>query len=700
ILSGINTGDRSEFYIPVALNQQNTNKLFTGTYRLYRTDNAKAANAADVHFRAISGDLTSGCTGAAPNGARGCFISAIGIGGGTGVYTGSDDGFVYFSPDAMVNDSPAWTRLDLHSQGAGDKHSLPNRPVAWIAVDQSNYRIAYLGYNGFNAATPHQPGHVFKTTDAGQSWTDVSGNLPDAPVNSLTLDPSFPNTLYAATDVGPFVTYDGGAHWALMGTGFPAVAVDQVDLDSYDRVIGAGTHGRGAWSMTDTVQAPALVISKADSGKLVRGGSNIDYSIKLRNIGNVAATGVTISDPIPANTSFVSADNGGANVGGTVKWSGLSVPSAGSVTVHLTVKIDPGLKAGVASIVDDGYGATSAQGPSTSGSPVVTPIAPLYRVTLSPASQLDGARVGHSVNYQVTLTNSGFSADSYNMTSSGGTFPVSFLDSTCTTPLTTTGSVASGDSTNVCVKVDVPASAADGATSTATVTATSVGSSAVSASGTVTTKAVAVDTLVVDDDSFSTTPVDVQKYYTDALAAAGKSFQVWDLESDKNLPLNFLKSFKYVVWFTGNSYPSPLGPYESELKSYLDGGGNLFVSGQDLLDQSGGTTSFVHDYLHISWDGLETQNDKATKHVTGVAGTLTNGVGTVAYSNAVLGNDFEDEITPNGTAQVIFTDDSAQPDALQFSGTYKVVFLAFPFEGYGTATQRTDLINRVYVFFG
>ena len=83
-----------------------------------------------------------------------------------------------------------------------------------------------------------------------------------------------------------------------------------------------------------------------------------------------------------------------------------------------------------------------------------------------------------------------------------------------------------------------------------------------------------------------------------------------------------------------------------------------------------------------------------------MAGTLTNGVGTVAYSNAVLGNDFEDEITPNGTAQVIFTDDSAQPDALQFSGTYKVVFLAFPFEGYGTATQRTDLINRIYVFFG
>ena len=700
ILTGINTGDRSEFYIPVALNQLSTNQLFTATYRLYRTDNAKAPNAADVQFKAISGDLTSGCHGAAPNGARGCFISAIGIGGGTGVYTGSDDGLVYFSPDAMVTDTPTWTRVDQHSLGAGDKHSLPNRPVAWIAVDRSNDRTAYVGYNGYNAATPHQPGHVFKTTDAGQSWTDISGNLPDNPVNSLTIDPSYPNTLYAATDVGPLVTYDGGAHWGPLGAGIPAVAVDQVDLDTYDRVIAAGTHGRGAWSVTDSHSVPGLVVSKVDSGALVRGGSNIDYTITLRNIGNATATGVTISDPIPANTSFVSADSGGVNAGGTAKWSGLSVPSAGSVVVHLKVKIDPGLKSGVQSIVDDGLEATSAQGPSTSGSQTITPIAPLYRVTLTPASQLDGAHVGKSVTYNVTLDNTGFSADSYKMSSSGGTFPVSFFDATCATPLTTTGSVASGGSTSVCVKVDVPASAADGATSTATVTGTSAGSSAVSASGTVITKAVAVDTLVVDDDSFATSPVDVQKYYTDALTSAGKSFQVWDLGNDKNLPLNYLKSFKYVVWFTGNSYPSPLAPYERELKSYLDGAGNLFVSGQDLLDQSGGTTTFVHDYLHVTWDGSETQNDKATANVRGVPGTLTAGVGTVPYNHSVLGNDFEDEITPNGSAQVIFTDDNAQPDGLSFSGTYSVVFLAFPFEGYGSAAQRTDLINRVYAFFG
>jgi uncharacterized repeat protein (TIGR01451 family) len=698
IMSGINTGDRSEFYIPVVLNQLNTNQLFTATYRLYRTDNAKAHNSFDVHFKVISPDLTSGCTGSAPNGARACVISAIGVGGGTAVYTGSDDGLVYFSPDAVVNDNPTWTRLDKHSNGLGDKHSLPNRPVAWIAVDRSNYRVAYIAYNGYNAATPHQPGHVFKTTDAGESWTDISGNLPDNPVNSLTIDPSYPNTLYAATDVGPFVTYDGGVNWSALGGGFPIVAVDQIDLDTYDRVIGAGTHGRGAWQLKDNSRAvPALVISKVDGGVPVGPGSNVDYTITVRNIGNATATGVTITDPVPANTSFVSAD-GGVNNAGTATWTGGSIPSGGSWTVHLTVRIDPGLKSKVASIVDDGFTATSAQGPSTTGSPTVTPIAPPFKVSVS--SLVDGARVGQSVTDQVTVTNFGYKTDSYSMTATGATFPTTILDSTCSTPVSTTPSIIAGASTSVCVKVDVPAAAADSATSTATIIATSLGSPTVSGSGTDKTIAVVVNTLVVDDDAFTTSPVDVNKYYTDALTAKGIGFQVWDLGADKNLPLNYLESFKNVVWFTGNSYPAPIIAYEGELKTFLDGTGNLFLSGQDLLDQTGGTTSFVHDYLHVTWDGSEAQNDIKTNGVHAVAGSLTNGVGDVPLNPAVLGNTFMDEITPNGTAQRIFTDDSAQPDALSFSGTYKVVFLAFPFEEYGSATQRADLIGRVFGFFG
>lgn len=705
ITNGI-TPERSDFYNPVALNQLNTNQLLTATFRLYRTDNAKTANAGDVLFKAISPDLTSGCKGAAPNGARACVISAIGIGGGTAAYTGSEDGLVYFSPDALSSETPTWTRVGFAgSSGSSNGQAangfvanakLPQRPVAWIAVDRSNNRVAYVAYNGYNAATPHQRGHVFKTTDGGASWDDVSGNLPDNPVNSITIDPSYPNTLYAATDVGPFVTYNGGESWFALGTGFPIVAIDQIDLNTYDRIIVAGTHGRGAFRLKDnSAPVPALVISKADSGVPVGPGTNLDYTITVRNIGNAAATGVTVTDPVPANTSFVSADSGGTNVKGTATWTGLSVPAGGSAAVHLRVLIDPAMKSSITSIVDDGFKATSVEGPSASGSPTVTPIAPAYAVVVAPTTQTNGARPGNAVTYTVTLKNLGFNTDHYNMSSSGGSFPVTFYDASCTTATTTTLNVAAGSTTGVCLKVSIPTAATG--TDVATITATSAGDPAVSGSATVKTIAVTVDTLLVDEDGNSP---DTNAFYATALTTAGVPFVTWDLNADPNLTAPFMESFKNIVWFTGNSFPAPIAPYETSLTAYLNNGGHLFVSGQDLLDQAAGTSPFVANYLHVTWDGSETQNDQATKNVHQVTGTLTAGVGTVPLDSSVLGNTFMDEITPNGTATGILTDDAAKTDGLSFSGTYKVVFLPFAFEEYGTAAQKADLVTRVMTFFG
>jgi uncharacterized repeat protein (TIGR01451 family) len=697
IRNGINLTDRSDFYIPWVMNKANTNQLFLGTYRLYRTNNARATSAGDVTWKIISPDLTSGCTGTAPNGARNCTLSAIGVGGGQAVYTGSLDGLVYISTDAQVNDTPTWTRLD--------NGKLPKRPVTQFAVDPSNYRIAYASYAGFNAATPSKSGHVFKTTDGGQTWTNISGNLPDSPVNSVILDPSYANTLYVGTDVGPFATFDGGATWSALGAGFPIVAIWQLDLDASHRLMAAGTHGRGAFSIQETRTIPALVLSKVDAGTPVGPSSNVTYTLTVKNIGNATATGVTITDPVPANTTFVSADNGGTESGGIVTWSGLSIAAGSSISVHFTVSIANAIKNKVKSIVNDGVKVTSDQAVFTTGSPFITPIAPPYAVTIAPATQTDGGKVGTSVPYTVTVSNRGFNSDSYTM-SAASAWAVTFFDSTCTTPLTTTPLVAAGGTTNVCVKVAIPTTAANGATNTATVTATSVASPSVSASATIITIAVAadVDTLLVDNDDNAP---NVQSYYTTALTSAGVKFSVWDLKTDANLPLNYMKAFKTIVWFTGNSYPGPILPYEAKLKAYLDNGGRLFINGQDLLDQAAGTTTFVRDYLHVTWDGFETQNDKATVQVHGVASSPVTGtaqpptIGAVTLNHAVLGGAaFEDRITPNGGALSAFTDDSTATDALSFTGTFKVVFLAFPFEEYGVAADQLDLLKRVISFFG
>ena len=708
IRKGIDLNDRATFYVPWVMNKENPNQLFLGTYRLYRTDNARTPEASDVTWKPISPDLTLGCSGTAPNGARGCVIGAVGVGGGNGVYVGSEDGVVSVSPDAKTSDNPTWTRVG--------KSKLPDRPVTQIAVDRSNWRIAYLAYSGFNAASPSRPGHVFKTTDGGQTWTDISvgadptKSLPDAPVNSVILDPSYPNTLYAGTDVGAFVTYDGGATWTKLGTGFPNVAIWQLDLNpsAAQRVLIAGTHGRGAMRLNDgSAPVPAFVLSKVDAGKPTGPNSVISYTLTLRNIGNADATGVTIDDPVPAGTSYVagSASNGGTLVDGKVHWTGLTVPKAGPqgqpgvVQVTFKVSVASALDKKVTAITNDGVTVSSAQGVGTSGSPFTTPIAPAYAVSLAPASQTDGAKGPATVDYHVSVTNNGYSTDSYSLSSSGSTngFTVEFRDSTCSSTISATPSILAGDSASVCVRVSIPAGAAT--TNVATVTATSVGNPAVSGSSTVKTIGVGVDTLLVDNDD---NRPDVQQRYTDMLTAAHVPFTTWDLRADGPVSLAFLTSFKNVIWFTGNSYPAPLAPYEAKLSTFLDGGGRLLMSGQDILDQAAGTSAFVHDYLHIDWNGTEDQNDKPTAQIHAVAGSLTDGLGNAALDHSILGATFEDQITPINGANPVFTDDSGQTDGLSYSDAtknYKVVFLAFPLESYGDSAAKTAFLNRVTSFF-
>jgi len=186
------------------------------------------------------------------------------------------------------------------------------------------------------------------------------------------------------------------------------------------------------------------------------------------------------------------------------------------------------------------------------------------------------------------------------------------------------------------------------------------------------------------------------------LSANSVQFSTWDLSAHPELPASYLAAHKTVVWFTGNSYPAPITPYEKELKALLDGGGRLFMSGQDILDQAAGTTAFVHDYLHIDWDGTEVQNDKPTADVHSVSGNpVTDGIGAVPIDHSVLGATFEDQVTPIAPATPAFTDDTAEPDALSVAdASYKVVFLAFPFEAYGSASQKADLMNRALTWFG
>jgi hypothetical protein len=132
--------------------------------------------------------------------------------------------------------------------------NLQGFPISSTALDSADPlgNTAYVAIMGF-----HTP-HVWKTTNAGASWTDFSANLPDAPVNVILVDSgaSLSNgTVYVGTDVGVFSSSTGNGTWTEVGTashpnGFlPNVAVTSLRIfnSSGLKRLRAATYGRGIW---------------------------------------------------------------------------------------------------------------------------------------------------------------------------------------------------------------------------------------------------------------------------------------------------------------------------------------------------------------------------------------------------------------------------------------------------------------------
>jgi len=107
-------------------------------------------------------------------------------------------------------------------------------------------------YNGYNVATPAQPGHVFEVTwnpgTGVATWTDVSHNLPDFPITAVVRDDVL-GDLYAASDFGVMKLPNGTSSWAVAGTGLPNVEVPGLTIIPSARLLYAATHGRSAWKL-------------------------------------------------------------------------------------------------------------------------------------------------------------------------------------------------------------------------------------------------------------------------------------------------------------------------------------------------------------------------------------------------------------------------------------------------------------------
>ncbi len=150
----------------------------------------------------------------------------------------------YSSPSTMYvtnNGGSFWTDI---TSGLPDSLYFTS-----IDVSQNDANTAYVSLAGFCAGTK-----VFKTVTGGNTWQNISYNLPNIPVNCIKTVPGSGNVLIA-TDLGVYILNAGTTNWISQSAGLPNVIISDIEFNPALNKIYAATFGRGIWE-TDLTQIP------------------------------------------------------------------------------------------------------------------------------------------------------------------------------------------------------------------------------------------------------------------------------------------------------------------------------------------------------------------------------------------------------------------------------------------------------------
>ena len=122
---------------------------------------------------------------------------------------------------------------------------MPNRTITSINVHPDSDKVAIVTFSGFGA------GKIYKTTNGGQTWNNISGDLPDSPCNDgLIYYPNFSTTtLFVAMDIGVFVSTNNGTNWTELANGLPNTVAIHLDYHKATGKLRVATHGRGIWEL-------------------------------------------------------------------------------------------------------------------------------------------------------------------------------------------------------------------------------------------------------------------------------------------------------------------------------------------------------------------------------------------------------------------------------------------------------------------
>jgi photosystem II stability/assembly factor-like uncharacterized protein len=217
------------------------------------------------------------------------------------IWVGTDDGNIQVTKDG----GKTWTNVVGNIKGLPANSWIPNieashfdAGTAYVAVDRHRD----------DDYTPY----VFKTTDYGQTWTSLKGDLPKKDfVHVVREDPKVKTLLYAGTELGIFASWDGGNRWVSLRNNMPPVAVRDIAVHPRDNDLIAATHGRGVYILDNIAPLQHLAQAMAEDFYVFDVLPATRYQIWGRdsNLGQKVFTGQ--NPPVGAMIDYYAKSDGG-----------------------------------------------------------------------------------------------------------------------------------------------------------------------------------------------------------------------------------------------------------------------------------------------------------------------------------------------------------------------------------------------------
>ena len=236
---------------PEELSEDRTRTNFIAPYMLSPVDNSTLYLGADVVFKSLDGGFTWAPTN---NGSQLDGNNMISM-----ALSRQSVDVVY------VATSPGITRPGLHRTRNGGETwtnitgSLPDRLPTDLHVDPNDDQTLYVTLGGFG--TPH----LYRSRDGGDQWTAISEGLPDIPTWSITTDPADSKLLFVGNDIGIYQSIDDGLSWEPIMEGLPEVllAID-LSVSPSNRMLRVASHGSGAFErplpgLATSIQADEVI---------------------------------------------------------------------------------------------------------------------------------------------------------------------------------------------------------------------------------------------------------------------------------------------------------------------------------------------------------------------------------------------------------------------------------------------------------